>query len=95
MLWKAAHLDLPIRIGRPRYVELVGLGLKGRILRMVEEVEGLVFLLNLMDDLLAFTDWPDYEQYLSRHDLILDASRREALPKIRRSSANSKWLMAG
>jgi hypothetical protein len=62
---------------------------------MLEEVVWLVFLLNLMDDLLALTDWPDQEQYLSRHVLILEASRREALPKMRRSSANSKWLMAG
>jgi hypothetical protein len=57
-------------------------------------VEGFVFLLNLKEDFLLFMDWPDQEQYLSRQALILLASRREALPKIRRSSGNNKWFMA-
>jgi hypothetical protein len=76
-------------------MEQVGCGLKGSVLRMVEEVVGLVFLLNLMEDLLALTVWPDQAQYLSRHVLILVASRRVAFPKMRRSSANNKWLMVG
>ena len=54
------------------------------------EVEGLVFLQNLMEDFLVFLDWPDQEQYLSRQPLMLVASRREALPNNRRSSANSR-----
>ena len=36
-------------------MEQVGLGLKGKIFRMEVEVVRLVFLLNLMEDLVAFT----------------------------------------
>ena len=62
---------------------------------MDEEVEGLVFLLNLIEDLLEFMDWPNQEQYLTRQALILSASRKEALPNSNRSSANSRWFIAG
>ena len=37
------------------------MGLKGRIFRMEEEVEELVFMLNLIEDFLEFMDWPDQE----------------------------------
>jgi hypothetical protein len=37
-------------------MEVLGLGLKGSIFRMEEEVDGLVFLLNLIKDLLEFMD---------------------------------------
>ena len=90
MLWKASLLDLPIRIGSPRYMEQVGLGLNGRIFRMDKEVGGLVFLLNLMEDFLELIDWPDHEQYLSRQPFILVASRIKAFPNSKRSSANNR-----
>jgi hypothetical protein len=45
---------------------------------MDEEVVGLVFELNLMEDFLEFIDWPDHEQYLSRQPLRHVASRIEA-----------------
>jgi hypothetical protein len=76
-------------------MEVLGLGLKGSIFRMEEEVEGFVFLLNLIEDFLEFMDWPDQEQYLSRQTLILSASRREALPNSSKSSANSRWFIVG
>ena len=34
--------------------------------KMEEMVEGLVFLLNLIEDLEVFMDWPDHLQYFSR-----------------------------
>jgi hypothetical protein len=34
----------------------------------------LVFLLNLMEELLEFMDWLDHEQYLSKQDLMIFAS---------------------
>jgi hypothetical protein len=37
-------------------MEVLGLGLRGSIFRMEEEVEGLVFLLNLIEDFLEFMD---------------------------------------
>ena len=61
---------------------------------MEEKVEGLVFLLNLIEDFLEFMDYPDQEQYLSRQTLTLSASRREALPNNSRSSTNSRWFIA-
>jgi hypothetical protein len=71
-------------------MEQVGLGLNGRIFRMDEEVKGLVFLMNLMEDFLEFMDWLDHEQYLSRQPLMLAASRIEAFPNSKRSFANSR-----
>ena len=44
-------------------MEFVGLEEKGRIFCMVEEVEGFVFLLNLMEDSVLFMDWPDHKQF--------------------------------
>ena len=37
----------------------------------IEEMfEGLVFLLNLIEDLEVFIDWPDHLQYFSIQDLM-------------------------
>ena len=44
-------MELPIRIGRPRYIDLEGLDVKGKIEEMEEMVEGKVFWLNLRKDL--------------------------------------------
>jgi hypothetical protein len=75
-------------------MEVFGLGLKGSIWRIAEEVEGLVFLLNLIEDFLVLMVWPDHEQYVSRQALMLAASRREALPNSSRSSAKRRWFIA-
>jgi hypothetical protein len=40
-------------------MELLRLAEKGKMLRIYEEVVGLVFLLNLMDDSVALMVWPD------------------------------------
>jgi hypothetical protein len=32
---------------------------------MEEEVQGMVFLLNLIEDFLVLMDWPDQNKYLS------------------------------
>jgi hypothetical protein len=77
MLWKAAVFELPNKIGRPRYMESVGLEVNGRIFRMVEEVVGLVFLLNLMEDLVLFMDWPDHKQYLDKQVFMQQATKKE------------------
>jgi hypothetical protein len=46
-----------------------------------------------MDDFKAFMDWPDQLQYLSKQDLRLAASEREAFPNKSRSFANSIWFI--
>jgi hypothetical protein len=40
-------------------MELLRLAEKGKMLRIYEEVVGLVFLQNLMDDSVALMVWPD------------------------------------
>jgi hypothetical protein len=59
-------------------MELLRLAEKGKMLRIFEEVVGLVFLLNLMDDLVALMVWPDQRQYLSKHFLRVVASEMQA-----------------
>jgi hypothetical protein len=63
-------------------------------LETTEQIIGLVFLLNLIEDLAALMDWLDQQHYLSRQVLILEASETVAFPKIRRSLANNGWWMA-
>ena len=53
---------------------------------MVEGVVRFMFLLNLMEDLVLFMDWPDQKQFLTQQ-----ASEKEAFLKMRRLTANSRW----
>jgi hypothetical protein len=54
MNWKALLLELPIKILRPRYRDLGGFEVKGKMEEMEEMVEGRVFWLNLREDLEVF-----------------------------------------
>jgi hypothetical protein len=54
MNWKALLLELPIKIGRPRYRDLGGFEVKGKMEEMEEMVEGRVFWLNMREDLEVF-----------------------------------------
>jgi hypothetical protein len=73
-------------------VELVEKGMMSKILEAVME---LVFLLKRMENLSLLMVWPDHRQYFSRQVLMLEASLRFALPKMKRSSAKRIWFMAG
>jgi hypothetical protein len=61
-------------------MEFVGLAVKGEMFWILEEVVGLVFLLNRMEDLEALMDYPNQKQYLSRQSLMLLALVMKALP---------------
>jgi hypothetical protein len=61
-------------------MEFVGLAVKGEMVWILEEVVGLVFLLNRMEDLEALMDYPNQKQYLSRQSLMLLALVMKALP---------------
>jgi hypothetical protein len=55
-------------------------------LEIASDVEGLMFLLKRMDDFEALIDCLDHLQYLSKHDLMLEASVTVAFPKMSKSS---------
>ena len=75
-------------------MDVVGLDLKGKILKMLETVEGKVFLEKEIEDLEVFMDWPDHLQYFSRQEFIQLASEMLALPKMSRLSANKRWCIS-
>jgi hypothetical protein len=68
---------------------------KGMMFRILAVVMKLVFLLNRIEDLPLLMVLPDHRQYFCGQVLMLEASLRLALPKISRSSAKRRWLMAG
>jgi hypothetical protein len=55
-------------------------------------VDGAVFLLNRMKDLLMLTVCPDQKLYLSRQSLIIVASQEGAQVKITKSSVKRRWF---
>jgi hypothetical protein len=59
---------------------------------IAEMLEGAVFLLNRIFDLLALTVCPDQELYLLRKSLIIMAWLEVAVVKMTRSSANKIWF---
>jgi hypothetical protein len=55
-------------------------------------VDGAVFLLNRMEDLLILTVCPDQEIYLSKQSLIIIASPDVAWVKITKLPAKKRWF---
>jgi hypothetical protein len=60
--WKASFFNFPMNSGSPRYLAIVEVALKGRMLLILLMGEAVVFLLNSIEDLAVFTSCPNHLQ---------------------------------